>query len=105
MGQRTRDICGGVPRCKFFWTRVAISGDFGAVVQQLIEKGHVTYAYVGITTDDMTPSIAHAVGSSIDHGALIVDVRPGSPGAKAGLRGGEAPARGNHPARRRRWRR
>src|SRR5947209_15987436 len=57
-------------------------------VQQLIAKGHVTYAYVGITTDDLTPSIAHAVGSSVDRGALIVDVKPGSPAAKAGLRGG-----------------
>ena len=57
-------------------------------VQQLIAKGHVTYAYVGITTDDMTPSIARAVGSNVDHGALVVDVKPGSPAAKAGLRGG-----------------
>src|SRR5205807_3336871 len=57
-------------------------------VQQLIAKVHLTYAYVGITTDDMTPSIARAVGSSVDRGALIVDVKPGSPAAKAGLRGG-----------------
>jgi S1-C subfamily serine protease len=59
-------------------------------VQQLIAKGHVSYAYVGITTDDMTPSIAHAVGSSVDHGALIVDVKADSPAAKAGLRGGNS---------------
>src|ERR687888_361528 len=58
-------------------------------VQQLISKGHVTYAYVGITTDDMTPSIARATGSSIDHGALVVDVNPGSPAARAGLHGGQ----------------
>jgi S1-C subfamily serine protease len=57
-------------------------------VQQLIAKGHVSYAYVGITTDDMTPSIARATGSSIDHGALVVDVNPGSPAARAGLHGG-----------------
>jgi 2-alkenal reductase len=57
-------------------------------VQQLITRGHVTYAYVGITTDDMTPSIARAVGSRVDHGALIADVRAGSPAARAGLRGG-----------------
>jgi 2-alkenal reductase len=59
-------------------------------VQQLIAKGHVTYAYVGITTDDMTPSIARAVGSSVDHGALIVDVKAGSPAARAGLHGGSS---------------
>ena len=58
-------------------------------VQQLITTGHVTYAYVGITTDDMTPSIARAVGLGVQRGALVVDVKPGSPAAKAGLHGGD----------------
>jgi 2-alkenal reductase len=57
-------------------------------VQQLIEKGKVTYAYVGIQTDDMTPSLARALHYKVDNGALIVEVAPGSPGANAGLRGG-----------------
>jgi S1-C subfamily serine protease len=57
-------------------------------VQQLISNGHVTYAYVGITTDNMTPSLARALGYKVEHGALIVDVKPGSPGADAGLHGG-----------------
>jgi S1-C subfamily serine protease len=38
----------------------------------------------------MTPSIARAVGSSVDHGALIVDVKAGSPAARAGLHGGSS---------------
>jgi 2-alkenal reductase len=58
-------------------------------VQQLITKGHVTYAYVGITTDDLTPSIARAIHSSVKRGAIIVDVKSGGPAAKAGLRGGD----------------
>jgi S1-C subfamily serine protease len=57
-------------------------------VQQLVEKGKVTYAYVGIQTDDMTPSLARVLHYKVDHGALIVEVAPGSPGDKAGLRGG-----------------
>ena len=57
-------------------------------VAQLIAKGEVTYAYVGISTEDMTPSLARALGYKVDHGALIVDVNGGSPAAKAGLRGG-----------------
>jgi S1-C subfamily serine protease len=57
-------------------------------VEQLLEKGRVTYAYVGIETDDMTPSIARATHYSVDHGALVVDVKAGSPAAHAGLRGG-----------------
>jgi S1-C subfamily serine protease len=59
-------------------------------VAQLLEKGRVTYAYVGIETDDMTPSIARATHYPVDHGALVVDVKAGSPAAHAGLRGGNS---------------
>jgi len=58
-------------------------------VAQLIAKGRVTYAYVGITTDDMTPALARALGYQVDHGALIVEVKPNAPGDAAGLRGGD----------------
>ena len=57
-------------------------------VAQLIKNGQVTYAYVGITTDNMTPSLAKALGYKVDRGALIVDVNDGSPAAAAHLRGG-----------------
>ena len=57
-------------------------------VQQLIETGHVTYAYVGIETDNLTPSLARALHYKVDHGALVVNVKAGSPAARAGLRGG-----------------
>jgi 2-alkenal reductase len=57
-------------------------------VAQLIAKGHVTYAYVGITTENMTPSLARALGYKVEHGALIVTVKGGSPAERAGLRGG-----------------
>jgi len=59
-------------------------------VGQLIEKGRVTYAYVGIETDDMTPSLARALHYRVDHGALVADVKPGSPADRAGLRGGNS---------------
>jgi S1-C subfamily serine protease len=57
-------------------------------VAQLLEKGHVTYAYAGITTDDLTPSIARAIHASVQNGAMVVEVGSGSPAAHAGLRGG-----------------
>jgi 2-alkenal reductase len=57
-------------------------------VQQLITTGHVTYAYVGITTDDLTPAIARALKLNVRRGALVVDVKAGSPAARAGLHGG-----------------
>jgi len=59
-------------------------------VAQLLAKGRVAYAYVGIETDDMTPSLARALHYSVDRGALVVDVKAGSPGARAGLRGGNS---------------
>ena len=58
-------------------------------VQQLIDKGKVTYAYVGIETNDLTPALARALHYDIQRGALIVNVTPNSPGGRAGLRGGD----------------
>src|SRR5436305_7350317 len=58
-------------------------------VQQLLTTGHVRYAYVGITTDDVTPSIARALKLNVSRGALIADVKAGGPAAKAGLHGGD----------------
>jgi S1-C subfamily serine protease len=54
-------------------------------LQQLRATGTVKYAYVGITTENLTPSIARAFGYAADRGALIDVVNPGSAGAKAGL--------------------
>ena len=59
---------------------------------QLIAKGKVTYAYVGISTEDLTPSLAQALGYKAEHGALIVGVNSGSPAERAGLRAGNREA-------------
>jgi 2-alkenal reductase len=56
---------------------------------QLIAKGRVSYAYVGIESDDLTPSLARALDYDVDRGALIVNVRSDGPGSKAGLQGGD----------------
>jgi 2-alkenal reductase len=58
-------------------------------LQQLRANGKVEYAYVGITTENLTPSIAHAFGYAARRGALIDVVNPGSAGAKAGLHGSD----------------
>ncbi|MGH3102648.1 MAG: S1C family serine protease [Gaiellaceae bacterium] len=54
---------------------------------QLIESGRVSYAYVGISTDDLTPGLARKLGLRVTRGALIVRVDRG-PGRAAGLRAG-----------------
>ncbi|HZO63065.1 MAG TPA: trypsin-like peptidase domain-containing protein [Gaiellaceae bacterium] len=57
-------------------------------MEQLVATGKVAYAYVGVTSEDLTPGIARQFGYPVRYGAVITSVRPGSPGAKAGLRGG-----------------
>ena len=57
-------------------------------LQQLEQTGTVEYAYVGIKTEDLTPSIARRIGYAARHGALIDDVSAGSAGARAGLKAG-----------------
>jgi len=57
-------------------------------MQELVATGKVEYGYVGITSEDLTPGIARRYGYPVRYGAVITSVRPGSPGARAGLRGG-----------------
>jgi S1-C subfamily serine protease len=56
-------------------------------MRQLIETGRVVYSYVGVTTEDLTPSIAREFGDPVQRGAVIAEVRPDTPGEAAGLRG------------------
>lgn len=57
-------------------------------MDELLATGRVAYAYVGISTEDLTPGIARRFGYPVSHGAVITSVRPDSPGSRAGLRGG-----------------
>jgi len=57
-------------------------------VQQLLATGKVSYAYAGITSEDLTPGIARRFRYPVRYGAVITTVRPDSPAARAGLRGG-----------------
>jgi S1-C subfamily serine protease len=52
---------------------------------QLLATGTVRYAYVGIKTEDLTPSIAKQFGYAARHGALVDGVVPGSGAARAGI--------------------
>ena len=63
-------------------------------MRELLASGHVHYAYVGVTTEDLTPSLARHLHLPVLHGALVDEVTPGGPGGKAGLRGGTSGATG-----------
>jgi S1-C subfamily serine protease len=57
-------------------------------MEQILTTGTVRYAYVGITTEDLTPSIAKKFGYAAQRGALIDIVTNGSAAARAGLKAG-----------------
>ncbi|MCC6586812.1 MAG: DegQ family serine endoprotease [Bryobacterales bacterium] len=59
------------------------------VMEQLRRSGKVVRAYMGIIPQDLTPTMAKAFGAKDLHGALVGDVTPDSPAAKAGLQKGD----------------
>jgi len=59
-------------------------------LHELLTKGHVRYAYVGIQSEDVTPSLAAELKLPVRRGALVDRVTPGGPAAGAGLRGGRS---------------
>ena len=56
---------------------------------QLISTGQVVYAYLGVTTETLTPTLARHLRYSANRGAIVGVVRDDSPAAKAGLKGGD----------------
>ena len=59
------------------------------VMEQLMKQGKVTRGYLGATIQQVTPSMAKAFGLKEASGALIGEVSPGSPAARAGLSSGD----------------
>ena len=58
-------------------------------VDTLIKYGKVTHGFIGIQISDVTPDNAKFFHLNKAAGALISDVQPDSPGAKAGLKTGD----------------
>jgi len=60
-----------------------------SILSDLIEYGHVTRPWLGISTVKINPRIASFYRLPIVHGALIVNIEPYSPADSAGLRTGD----------------
>jgi serine protease Do len=58
-------------------------------VDNLIQFGKVSHGYIGIGISDVTPDEAHFFHVNNASGAVITQVEPNSPGAKAGLKVGD----------------
>jgi len=58
------------------------------IIPELISKGYVSYPYIGATVQPLFPEFAKVLKLKVDRGAMIVEVAPGGPADRAGLRGG-----------------
>ncbi len=59
------------------------------VMTSLIQDGHVSRGYLGVMIQDLTPALAEQFKLKDQSGALVGDVTPDGPGAKAGLKSGD----------------
>ncbi|MCL2402627.1 MAG: trypsin-like peptidase domain-containing protein [Coriobacteriia bacterium] len=59
------------------------------VVNQLIESGHASHAFLGVGTQTITPEIAQAYGLPVDRGAVVNNIVGGSPADRAGIQRGD----------------
>src|SRR5688572_5120909 len=57
-----------------------------AILPQLRERGRVSRGYIGVMLRDVDADLQRALKLSSSEGALVQDVTPGSPGARAGVR-------------------
>jgi serine protease Do len=56
------------------------------IIEDLIHDGHVTYPWLGVLSQTVTPLLAAAENLSVDRGALVLEVVADSPAEEAGLR-------------------
>ncbi|HWF38676.1 MAG TPA: Do family serine endopeptidase [Candidatus Acidoferrales bacterium] len=59
------------------------------VMEQIVDHGKVIRGYLGVTIQAVSPEMADAFGLTRGGGALIGDVTPNSPAAKAGIERGD----------------
>ncbi len=59
------------------------------LIPQMVAKGEVTRGYLGVNIQGITPELAKAMNLKDTKGALVSDVTPDSPAAKAGIQQGD----------------
>ena len=59
------------------------------IFPSLKDKGELSRSWIGVQVQNLTPELSKSYGLPSTSGALVADVVPGSPGAKAGLQAGD----------------
>jgi S1-C subfamily serine protease len=57
-----------------------------SVMDELIQEGRVRWPWLGVRITSLTPALASEGGFPVEEGVLIIQVMPGNPAARAGLR-------------------
>jgi serine protease DegQ len=58
-------------------------------VEELLEDGTASHAYLGVVPTQLTPEIAAQLGTEVDAGVVVTEVVPGSPAAESGVQPGD----------------
>jgi serine protease Do len=66
-----------------------------SLLPRLEKDGVVRRGWLGLAAQDLTPELAKALALDVDKGAVIADLNPGSPGARAGLKDNDVITRVN----------
>ena len=59
------------------------------VAPQLISKGYVARAWLGASLQNVTPALARFLDFPVEKGAIVMNVVPGGPAARGGIKGSE----------------
>ena len=62
------------------------------MVDDLLDDGEVSQAFLGLTGADITPDVADALDLPVDDGVIVQDVVPNGPADEAGIEAGSAEA-------------
>ena len=60
-----------------------------AIMDQIVTKGKVSRAYIGVTLQPVTPALAKVFGLKETTGALVGEVNTDTPAARAGIKSGD----------------
>ena len=59
------------------------------IIPELINRGYVARPYLGIAGHEIVPALVQALSLPVKEGIMVVEVTPGSPAQRAGIRGGD----------------